>query len=214
MKEKLSQIKEMAIKRLADASDLKTLDDLRVEILGKKGELTQILKGMGSLSKEERPVIGQLANEVRTEIETKLEEAKAHLAAKAQEAKLKAETIDVTMPGKVTELGHKHPMTQVIDEIKNIIKEYDIQKIILGLPKNMNNTIGERAEITIKYQKILEDNVNIPVILFDERLTSVISNSILIEADISRKKRKKKVDSIAAQIILQDYLNKEKNENE
>ena len=120
MKEKLSQIKEMAIKRLADASDLKTLDDLRVEILGKKGELTQILKGMGSLSKEERPVIGQLANEVRTEIETKLEEAKAHLAAKAQEAKLKAETIDVTMPGKVTELGHKHPMTQVIDEIKNI----------------------------------------------------------------------------------------------
>ena len=101
-----------------------------------------------------------------------------------------------------------------IDEIKNIIKEYDIQKIILGLPKNMNNTIGERDEITIKYQKILEDNVNIPVILFDERLTSVISNSILIEADISRKKRKKKVDSIAAQIILQDYLNKEKNENE
>ena len=88
-----------------------------------------------------------------------------------------------------------------IDEIKNIIKEYDIQKIILGLPKNMN-------------KRILEENTNIPVIFFDERLTSVISNSILIEADISRKKRKKKVDSIAAQIILQDYLNKEKNEHE
>ena len=99
-------------------------------------------------------------------------------------------------------------------EIKNIIKEYDIQKIILGLPKNMNNTLGERAEITTKYKRILEENTNIPVILFDERLTSVISNSILIEADISRKKRKKKVDSIAAQIILQDYLNKEKNEHE
>lgn len=101
-----------------------------------------------------------------------------------------------------------------IDEIKNIIKEYDIQKIILGLPKNMNNTLGERAEITTKYKIILEENTNIPVIFFDERLTSVISNSILIEADISRKKRKKKVDSIAAQIILQDYLNKEKNEHE
>ena len=101
-----------------------------------------------------------------------------------------------------------------IDEIKNIIKEYDIQKIILGLPKNMNNTLGERAEITTKYKRILEENTNIPVIFFDERLTSVISNSILIEADISRKKRKKKVDSIAAQIILQDYLNKEKNEHE
>ena len=78
-----------------------------------------------------------------------------------------------------------------IDEIKNIIKEYDIQKIILGLPKNMNNTLGERAEITTKYKRILEENTNIPVIFFDERLTSVISNSILIEADISRKKRKK-----------------------
>ena len=120
MKEKLSQIKEVAIAKLNEAKDLKSLDDLRIEILGKKGELTQILKGMGTLSKEERPVIGQLANEVRSAIEAKLEEKKAELAAKAQEEKLKAETIDVTMPGKVTELGHKHPMTQVIDEIKNI----------------------------------------------------------------------------------------------
>lgn len=100
-----------------------------------------------------------------------------------------------------------------IDEIKQITKEYEIQKIILGLPKNMNNTLGERAQITMQYKKMLEDNLNISVNLFDERLTSVISNSILIEADMSRKKRKKKVDSIAAQIILQDYLNKEKNNN-
>ena len=100
-----------------------------------------------------------------------------------------------------------------IDEIKQITKEYEIQKIILGLPKNMNNTLGERAQITMQYKKMLEDNLNISVILFDERLTSVMSNSILIEADMSRKKRKKKVDSIAAQIILQDYLNKEKNNN-
>lgn len=98
-----------------------------------------------------------------------------------------------------------------INEIKNIIKEYNITKIILGLPKNMNNTLGERAEITLKYKELLEKSTGLPVIMFDERLTSVISNSILIEADMSRKKRKKKVDSIAAQIILQDYLNKEKN---
>ena len=78
----------------------------------------------------------------------------------------------------------------------------------------MNNTLGERAQITLKYKELLEENVSVPVELLDERLTSVISNSILIEADISRKKRKKKVDSIAAQIILQDYLNKEKNKNE
>ena len=98
-----------------------------------------------------------------------------------------------------------------IEEIMNIIKEYNITKIILGLPKNMNNTLGERAEITLKYKELLEKNTDIPIIMFDERLTSVISNNILIEADMSRKKRKKKVDSIAAQIILHDYLNKEKN---
>lgn len=98
-----------------------------------------------------------------------------------------------------------------INEIKDIIKENNITKIILGLPKNMNNTLGERAEITLKYKELLEKSTGLPVVMFDERLTSVISNSILIEADMSRKKRKKKVDSIAAQIILQDYLNKEKN---
>lgn len=98
-----------------------------------------------------------------------------------------------------------------ISEIKQIVEDYDIKKIILGLPKNMNNTLGERAIITTEYKKILEENINIEVILFDERLTSVISNQVLIEADLSRKKRKKKVDSVAAQIILQDYLNKENN---
>ena len=98
-----------------------------------------------------------------------------------------------------------------IEEIMSIIKEYNITKIILGLPKNMNNTLGERAETTLKYKELLEKNTDIPIVMFDERLTSVISNNILIEADMSRKKRKKKVDSIAAQIILQDYLNKEKN---
>lgn len=97
------------------------------------------------------------------------------------------------------------------EEILDIIKEYNITKIILGLPKNMNNTLGERAEITLKYKELLEDKTHLPVIMFDERLTSVISNNILLEADMSRKKRKKKVDSIAAQIILQDYLDKEKN---
>ena len=101
-----------------------------------------------------------------------------------------------------------------IDEIKQIVEDYDIKKIIIGLPKNMNNTLGERAIITTNYAKLLEEHLNIPIIMFDERLTSVISNSILIEADMSRKKRKKKVDGVAAQIILQDYLNKEKYENE
>lgn len=120
MKDKLKEIKELAVENLKSADNLKVLDELRVKFLGKKGELTKILKGMGALSAEERPIIGQLANDVRAAIEEKLDETKKFLLQKEQEVKLKAEIIDVTMPGKVRTLGHKHPMTQVIDNIKNI----------------------------------------------------------------------------------------------
>lgn len=96
----------------------------------------------------------------------------------------------------------------LIEPLRKIKKDNDVEKIILGLPKNMNNTIGERAEITLKFKELLEKELNIEVIMEDERLTSVISNQVLIEADISRKKRKKKVDGVAANIILQSYLNR------
>ena len=96
----------------------------------------------------------------------------------------------------------------LIEPLKEIIEEYNISKIILGLPKNMNNTLGPRAEISIEFKKLLEDNFDIDVILEDERLTTVISNNVMIKADISRKKRKKKVDALAAQIILQSYLDR------
>lgn len=101
--------------------------------------------------------------------------------------------------------------TSTISEIMEVVKENNIKKIIMGLPKNMNNTLGGRALITLEYKKLLEKALDIEIIMMDERLTSVISNSVLIEADLSRKKRKKKVDSVAAQIILQSYLDKEKN---
>ena len=121
------------------------------------------------------------------------------------------ETLTIASPYK-TIFFDNEDYSSTINEIKDIVSEYDIKKIVMGLPKNMNNTIGERALITLEYKKLLEDILDIPVIMMDERMTSVISNSILIEADMSRKKRKKKVDSIAAQIILEDYLNKERNE--
>ena len=120
MKEKLQDIMKQAEARLQSADNIKALEDLRVAFLGKKGELTQILKGMGGLTAEERPIIGQLANEAREFIEGKLDAAKTALQAGARELQLKTETIDVTMPGKVQALGHKHPMTNVIDEIKRI----------------------------------------------------------------------------------------------
>lgn len=96
----------------------------------------------------------------------------------------------------------------LIEPIRELVNEYNISKIVLGLPKNMNNTLGPRAEISYSFKKLLEDNLNIEVILEDERLTTVISNNIMIKADISRKKRKKKVDSIAASLILQSYLDR------
>jgi len=120
MKVKLQEIMRVAAERFQAADSIKALEELRVAFLGKKGELTQILKGMGALSAEERPLIGQLANDAREFIETKLNEAMTALSSAAREAQLKEEAIDVTMPGRVQPLGHKHPMTNVIDEIKRI----------------------------------------------------------------------------------------------
>ena len=96
----------------------------------------------------------------------------------------------------------------LIEPLSKIIKDEEIDKIILGFPKNMDNTIGKRAEITLEFKKKLEDSFDLEVIMEDERLTSVISNKVLIEADMSRKKRKKKVDGIAAVLILQSYLDR------
>lgn len=98
----------------------------------------------------------------------------------------------------------------LIPQLKDIVLKNDIDVIVLGLPKNMNNTLGKRAEITLDFKEKLEKQLLVKVTLMDERLTSVISNNVMIEADMSRKKRKKKVDGIAAQIILQDYLDRER----
>ena len=100
----------------------------------------------------------------------------------------------------------------LILELINIVKVEEISVIVLGLPKNMNNTIGTRAEITLEFKKKLEDNIGIKVELMDERLTSVISNDVLISANVSRKKRKKKVDGMAALLILQSYIDRKKND--
>ena len=95
-----------------------------------------------------------------------------------------------------------------VDRIKQLCKELDVDTIVLGLPKHMNNDIGIRAQIALEFKDKLEDALNIKVVMVDERLTTVISNNIMIKADMSRKKRKKKVDSIAASLILQSYLDR------
>lgn len=98
--------------------------------------------------------------------------------------------------------------SSLIEHLKEIVKNENIGTIVLGLPKNMNNSLGPRALITLEFKEMLEKELKIPIVMEDERLTSVISNNILISANISRNKRKKKVDGMAAEIILQGYLDK------
>ena len=121
MKAELEAIAKQALEELKGAQDLKVLDTVRVKYLGKKGELTAILKQMGKLSAEERPVIGQLANQVRADIEQMLEQTKTDLEAKALDIRLAGETLDVTLPGQKKPLGKKHPLTIVLDELKEIV---------------------------------------------------------------------------------------------
>ena len=120
MKEQLAKIREEALAAFREAKDSAGLDELRVKYLGKKGELTGVLKQMGKLSAEERPAMGQLANDVRAALESALDDAGAKLAEKAMELKLEAETLDVTIPGAAVDVGHRHPMYIALDEIKEI----------------------------------------------------------------------------------------------
>ena len=120
MKEQLAKIRAEALSAMENAQSAAELDGLRVQYLGKKGELTAVLKMMGKLSPEERPAMGQLANEVRAALESAIEEQGKRLEAKALEERLAAEAVDVTIPGKAPKLGHKHPMYLALDELKDI----------------------------------------------------------------------------------------------
>ncbi len=120
MKEQLAKIRTEALAAFEGAADSAALDALRVQYLGKKGELTTVLKIMGKLSAEERPAMGQLANEVRAALEEAIENTAKKLAEAALEKQLKDETVDVTIPGTEVKIGHKHPMYIALDEIKDI----------------------------------------------------------------------------------------------
>jgi len=93
-----------------------------------------------------------------------------------------------------------------VERIRDLIKEYNVEKIILGFPKNMNNTLGPRAEKTLEFMKKLEKEFSLPIVLWDERLSTKAAENILLEADLSRNKRKKVIDKMAAVYILQGFL--------
>lgn len=120
MKKLLQELKDASLSAIEDAESVDVLENLRVKYLGKKGELTAILKQMGALSEEERPVIGQLANEVREALTGSIESRREELSRKMLEMRMSAEKIDVTMPGKAITIGKKHPLSTVLDEAKEI----------------------------------------------------------------------------------------------
>ena len=116
----MQKLRETSIDEIMQSSNIETLESLRVKFLGKKGELTGILKQMGKLPAEERPEMGQLANKLRSDIEEAIETRKASLQDTLMKLKLEAESVDVTLPAKDARLGHKHPMYNVLDQIKDI----------------------------------------------------------------------------------------------
>ncbi len=149
MKEQLNQILSAALAEVKAAASQQTLEAARVKFLGKKGELTAILRGMGKLSAEERPAAGQLANQVRAQIEQALEQAQVNLAEAVVAHKLASETIDVTMPGQKISLGKRHPLQTVLHQLYDIFTgmgfsiaegpeiEYDYYNFeALNIPKN------------------------------------------------------------------------------
>lgn len=148
MKEKIEEIKNSAKEKIAAITNLQDLQDLKVKYLGKKGELTSILKGLGGLSAEERPKIGSMVNQVRDELERSIEVAEKAMKAKALEQRLEKEKIDVTMPSKAIKVGSVHPITQVIEEVK---------EIFLG----MGYSIADGPEVERTYYVF--DQLNTPI---------------------------------------------------
>ena len=120
MKELMQKLRESSVKEILDCDSAERLEAMRVRYLGKKGELTAILRQMGSLSAEERPAMGQLANQLRSEIEEAIEKRREELSSAMMELKLENEAVDVTLPGKDIRMGHKHPMYNVLDQLKDI----------------------------------------------------------------------------------------------
>ena len=120
MKQQMQALRASSIQTILDCDNAERLEALRVKYLGKKGELTAILRQMGGLSADERPAMGQLANQLRSDIEAAIEKRKGELSSAMMEQKLISETLDVTLPGEPVHLGHKHPMYNVLDQIKDI----------------------------------------------------------------------------------------------
>ena len=172
MKERLDAIKENALSQIKATDSLDKLNDIRVAFLGKKGELTEVLKGMKEVAPEDRPKVGQIVNETRQAIEEVLETARKELAAKKRELQMKAEVIDVTLPAKKAELGHKHP---------NMLAREEIEKIFIG----MGYEVVEGPEVEYDYYNFEALNIPANHPAKDEQDTFYITKDILLRSQTS-----------------------------
>ncbi len=170
MREKLAQIKSAALEQIhADGADL---EQIKIKYLGKKGELTAVLRGMGALSPEERPIVGQLANEVRAVIEEELSKKAQEAQAKALDAKLKSEKLDVTMPGTQIPTGHLHPLARV---------QRDLEDIFIG----MGFSVVEGPEVELDYYNFQALNIPENHPARDTQDTFYITDNILLRSQTS-----------------------------
>ena len=172
MKEKLQAIKEQAMKRISEADNLDKLNDVRVAVLGKKGELTAVLKSMKDVAPSERPLVGQLVNDTRASIEHFMEETKKNLEHKAREMQMEREVIDVTLPAKKNHVGHRHP---------NTIAQEEVERIFIG----MGYEVIEGPEI--EYDEYNFEKLNIPANhpAKDEQDTFYINKDIVLRTQTS-----------------------------
>ena len=172
MKEKLQAIREEALAKIEAANDLDALNDIKVNVLGKKGELTQVLKGMKDVAPEERPKVGQMVNDTRTAIEERLENVKKEIAKKIREEKMKNEVIDVTLPGTMHMKGHRHPNQIALEEL---------ERVFVG----MGYEIVEGPEV--EYDHYNFELLNIPANhpAKDEQDTFYITKDILLRTQTS-----------------------------
>ncbi|ROR31498.1 phenylalanyl-tRNA synthetase alpha subunit [Mobilisporobacter senegalensis] len=172
MKEKLQSIMEEALAQINGAENLEQLNDIKVAFLGKKGELTSVLKSMKDVAPEDRPVVGQLVNDARAAIEEKLEEKKNALGKKAREEQIKRETIDVTLPAKKPMVGHRHPNTIALDEV---------ERIFIG----MGYEVVEGPEVEYDYYNFEALNIPANHPAKDEQDTFYVNSNILLRTQTS-----------------------------
>lgn len=172
MKEKLQAIREEAIRKMEESDALDKLNDIRVAYLGKKGKLTEVMKGMKDVAAEERPKVGQLVNDTRKAIEEKLDEVKRELVEAAREAKMKEEVIDVTLPAKKNNVGHRHPNTIALEDVENIFV-------------GMGYEVVEGPEIEYDYYNFEALNIPANHPAKDEQDTFYINDKIVLRTQTS-----------------------------